>query len=142
MIILFAYVCLGQDPTREIISASDSEDRVMLKKEINSLVDKWEDFSNGVEQFSDANAVIRKAKFDTRITECTTRRDSAANQKSIDFWQAMIDKLTTKRDLLDDNTPSISNERHPRWEANQLTSQIADLVTNINDLKTELAAIP
>ena len=140
--VLLAGLCLAQDPTRETILDADSDDKVVVKKEINRLVDEWVDLSTKVEEFSDANAVIRKTAFDTRITECTTRRDAAANQKSTDFWQAMIDKTTAKRDRMDDNTPSTATESHPRWEANQLTSEIADLVTDINDLKSELAAVP
>lgn len=141
---LLATLSVAQEPTKEIIEDTDSNDRIEAKRTINGLVNEWEQLFYVEKGLGDIlNAATRKARFDAGIAECTTFLNAAANRREANFWQGKIDSLTARRDLLDDNTPSTEAEVHPRWEAGQrLTTRIADLVTKIDDLKTELAALP
>ena len=91
---------------------------------------------------SATNVRARRTAFDTRIEECTALRDAAANASARTLWQRKINSLTAKRDLADDNTPSTKSEVHPRWEAGRLARKISNLLTEIDDLKMELTALP
>jgi hypothetical protein len=114
----------------------DSDDVIILKLEINRLVQQRTQLLHTQQEWNNANANVHINGLDNLIANYTNKRDNAANAEATAFWQTKLDNVLAEKVLWED-----TSEGSPRDEASKLGPQISALMLEFTALKQELRAI-